>query len=396
MFIFKSPPPLSLYIHVPWCIRKCPYCDFNSHAAADDLPEDAYIDALLSDLDSELPAVWGRTIQTVFIGGGTPSLLSGNAIDRLLSGVRARLPLKPDIEITLEANPGSAEQERFAAYRDAGVTRLSIGVQSFADSSLQALGRVHDSNEALRAARAARQAGFDKINLDLMFGLPAQTVEQALADLQTAISLTPGHLSWYQLTLEPNTLFHAQPPILPDDDAKWEIQQAGQSLLSAEGYTQYEVSAYASGGNRCRHNLNYWRFGDYIGIGAGAHGKITDGGHGVVTRRWKTRHPRHYLASAGCDSCIDGERQLDAGTAIFEFALNHLRLNDGFHLDAFESASGLSRERLLPFVQAAVTAGLLTQQGDHIRHTETGWRFLDDLVACFMPEESEHAGDGKH
>ncbi len=384
MLTFAAPPPLSLYVHFPWCARKCPYCDFNSHPLREALPEQAYVDALLRDLEAELPAVWGRTVQSVFLGGGTPSIFSAAAIDRLLSGVRARLPLSPHAEITLEANPGSAEQEKFAGYREAGVNRLSIGVQSFDADHLQALGRIHDSAEAHAAARAARAAGFDNFNLDLMFGLPRQNREQALADLDAAIALRPAHLSWYQLTLEPNTLFHQRPPPLPDDDAKWAMQEAGQSLLRGHGYTQYEVSAWARDGQRCHHNLNYWRFGDYIGIGAGAHGKITDGGRGVVQRRWKKRHPRDYLAGAGDDAGLEGRRQLEAKELLFEFALNRLRLTEGFSLDDFTAACGLDRQRLQPLLQQAAADGLLRLQADRVSHTERGWRYLDDLLQRFL------------
>jgi putative oxygen-independent coproporphyrinogen III oxidase len=384
MFVFTAPPPLSLYIHFPWCARKCPYCDFNSHAVRGELPEQAYVDALLKDLEQELPDVWGRTVQTIFMGGGTPSLFSAEAIGRLLDGVRARLPLRPGAEITLEANPGSTEQDKFAGYRAAGVNRLSIGIQSFSDSHLQALGRVHDAGEALRAARAAHSAGFGNFNLDLMFGLPGQDVEAAMADLATAARLQPAHLSWYQLTLEPNTLFHSRPPPLPDDELIWAIQQAGQSQLVSQGYTQYEVSAWARDGQCCRHNLNYWRFGDYIGIGAGAHGKITDGGHGVIHRRWKKRHPQDYLATAGTEACIDGRRRLDGGAAVFEFALNRLRLREGFTLDDFTAACGLDREWIVPYLERAADNGLLTLEEDSVRHTERGWRFLDDLIESFL------------
>jgi oxygen-independent coproporphyrinogen-3 oxidase len=384
MFAFAAPPPLSLYVHFPWCARKCPYCDFNSHAVRDELLEHAYVDALLRDLEQELPAVWGRTVQSVFLGGGTPSLFSAAAIDRLLGGVRARLPLNPAAEITLEANPGSAEQGKFAAYREAGVNRLSIGVQSFNATRLQKLGRIHDAGEALRAAQAARDAGFENFNLDLMFGLPEQTLEEALADLATATGLRPPHLSWYQLTLEPNTLFHSRPPPLPDEELQWSIQLAGQSQLAAQGYTQYEVSAWTRGGQACRHNLNYWRFGDYVGIGAGAHGKITDGGQGVIRRRWKKRHPQDYLASAGTPACIEGQRALDAGAAVFEFALNRLRLREGFSLDEFTAACGLDRDRIVPLLERAAADGLLTLDGNSVRHSERGWRFLDNLVERFL------------
>ncbi len=384
MLTFAAPPPLSLYIHFPWCARKCPYCDFNSHSLRDTLPEQAYVDALLRDLELELPAVWGRTVQSVFLGGGTPSLFSAAAIDRLLSGVRARVPLSPHAEITLEANPGSAEQEKFAGYRQAGVTRLSLGIQSFNPEHLQALGRIHDSGEALGAAQAARAAGFDNFNLDLMFGLPRQTREQALADLDAAIALRPAHLSWYQLTLEPNTLFHQRPPPLPDGDEKWAMQTAGQSLLRAHGYNHYEVSAWAREARQCRHNLNYWRFGDYLGIGAGAHGKITDGGQGVIHRRWKKRHPRDYLAAAGGDACLEGQRRLEAQDLVFEFALNRLRLREGFTLEDFTLACGLARQHILPRLQQAAAEGLLRLEADRVGHTERGWRYLDDLVQRFL------------
>ena len=384
MFAFAAPPPLSLYVHFPWCERKCPYCDFNSHAVRDELPEQAYIDALLKDLEQELPAVWGRTVHSVFLGGGTPSLFSPEAIDRLLSGVRARLPLHPQAEITLEANPGSSEQACFAGYRSAGVNRLSIGIQSFNDARLQALGRIHNAGEALGAAQAARAAGFDNLNLDLMYGLPGQDVEQAMADLATATGLQPAHLSWYQLTLEPNTLFHSQPPPLPDEEQLWDIQEQGRSLLGAQGYTQYEVSAWAQAGRQCRHNLNYWRFGDYIGIGAGAHGKITDGGRGVIQRRWKKRHPQDYLAGAGREGCIEGQRQLDAKAALFEFALNRLRLREGFSLEEFSASSGLEGEAIAPLLAQAAADGLLVVSGERVVHTERGWRFLDNLIERFL------------
>ncbi len=387
MFQFKAPPPLSLYIHFPWCIKKCPYCDFNSHAIKDSLPETEYVQALLQDLDTELPHVWGRTVQSIFMGGGTPSLISPEAIDQLLSGIRARLPLKPDAEITLEANPGSAEQQRFSGYRQAGINRLSIGIQSFNNQQLQNLGRIHDATEAHRAAQAARDAGFENFNLDLMFGLPEQTESQAIDDLQQAIELQPTHLSWYQLTLEPNTLFHTRPPTLPDDDSKWAMQEAGQSQLARHGYTQYEVSAYAQAGRTCRHNLNYWKFGDYIGIGAGAHGKITDGGHGVIQRRWKKRHPQDYLETAGTDACTNGQRTLSMAETIFEFALNNLRLKQGFSFDNFEHNSGLSRARIMPLLHQAQSDGLLTVKQDCVMHSAQGWRFLDNLVECFLTEE---------
>jgi len=385
MFKFSAPPPLSLYIHFPWCVHKCPYCDFNSHAIRGEVPESAYIEALLRDLEQELPAVWGRTVQTVFMGGGTPSVFSPQAIDQLLSGVRARLPLNPDAEITLEANPGTVEQEKFAGYREAGVNRLSIGIQSLNDSHLKALERIHNAAEAIRAATAARHAGFDNFNLDLMFGLPGQTTEQSCDDLLAAIELQPAHLSWYQLTLEPNTRFYAQHRL-------WDMQSKGHSQLAAHDYTQYEVSAFALTGRRCRHNLNYWRFGDYIGIGAGAHGKITDGGRGVITRRWKQRHPQAYLATAGGEKCVDDQRDLTGAEAVFEFALNQLRLKQGFDLGEFEASCGLQRSRILPILQQATSDGLLVLDGSKVRHTDEGWRFLNNLLERFLPEETQRAG----
>jgi len=389
---FSAPPPLTLYIHFPWCVHKCPYCDFNSHAIKGEVPESAYVEALLRDLEQELPTVWGRTVQSVFMGGGTPSVFSPQAIDQLLSGVRARLPLSPDAEITLEANPGTVEQGKFAGYREAGVNRLSIGIQSLNDAHLKTLERIHSAAEAIHAATAARRAGFENFNLDLMFGLPGQTTAQSCDDLLAVIELQPTHLSWYQLTLEPNTRFYAMPPLLPDNDRLWDMQNRGHSQLAAHGYTQYEVSAFAQAGWRCRHNLNYWRFGDYIGIGAGAHGKITDGGQGVITRRWKQRHPQAYLQTAGSEQCIDGQHDLTEAEAVFEFALNQLRLRQGFDLDGFEAGCGLQRSRILPILQQATSDGLLVLDGSKVRHTDEGWRFLNDLLERFLPEETQHAG----
>ena len=288
-----SAPPLSLYIHIPWCIRKCPYCDFNSHRAEADLPERGYITARLDDLDVDRAGVQGRRIETIFLGGGTPSLFSAEAISQLLEGVRQRVVLAADAEITLEANPGTAEAGKFRGFRQAGVNRLSLGLQSFNDAQLQRLGRIHGRAEALRAVELARAAGIDNLNLDLMFGLPGQTAEEGLADIRTAIDLQPEHVSYYQLALEPNTVFHKYPPRLPEDEAIWSIQQAGQAMLAEQGYRQYEVSAYARPGRRCRHNLNYWHFGDYLGIGAGAHGKITRMHTGEIIRTAKIRHPQH-------------------------------------------------------------------------------------------------------
>ncbi len=378
---FPAPPPLTLYVHIPWCVRKCPYCDFNSHQADGALPEAAYVDALLADLERELPAVWGRTLHAIFIGGGTPSLFSAEAIDRLLGGLRGLLALKPGLEITLEANPGTLEQGRFAEYRAAGINRLSIGVQSFDAKALERLGRIHGPAEARAAAEAAQAAGFDNINLDLMFGLPGQDITAALADLDRAIALQPAHLSWYQLTLEPNTRFHRFPPELPPPDVVADMAAAGQARLADAGYTRYEVSAYARDGRRCRHNLNYWQFGDYLGIGAGAHQKLTDAAAGRVERSWRLRHPRAYLEAA---DRVGGRRALAPEDLVFEYMLNALRLTEGFTPGDFTARTGLPWSSAAGTVESLVARELL-EAGERIRPTPLGARFLDDLVAEFLP-----------
>ncbi len=381
-------PPLSLYIHIPWCVRKCPYCDFNSHAAGSELPEDAYVAALLADLDQELVAVQGRVLGSIFFGGGTPSLFSAAAIGRILAGVQARIAFAPDIEITLEANPGTFEQAKFADYRRLGINRLSIGVQSFAGDQLQALGRIHDGSEAVRAAQMARDAGFDNFNLDLMHGLPGQDVEGALADLRQAIALEPTHISWYQLTLEPNTLFWSQPPQIPEDDILWDIQEAGQALLATEGYVQYETSAYARAGRRARHNLNYWSFGDFIGIGAGAHGKLTLA-DGRIIRNWKTRLPKDYLAAgellAG-KAFEAGRRELEAGELPFEFMMNALRLVEGVPAALFMQRTGLALAQIEDACAQARAAGLLEADPAVLRPTPRGQLFLNDLLQYFLQD----------
>lgn len=389
MFTFTTLPPLSLYAHIPWCVRKCPYCDFNSHELRGDLPERDYIDALLHDLDQELPGVWGRVVSSIFIGGGTPSLFAPESIDRLLAGVRARLTCAPDLEITLEANPGTVEQGRFREFRAAGVNRLSIGVQSFDDSLLGSIGRIHGRREAIRAAEGAHDAGFASFNLDLMFGLPGQTPDRALQDLSTAMALEPAHLSWYQLTLEPNTYFHRHPPELPDDDFLWEVQRRGQVQLAAHGYTQYEVSAYARAGRACRHNLNYWRYGDYLGIGAGAHQKITDAGAQRVRRSWKLKNPRAYLAAADSDARIGGRSEPDVDEVILEFLMNALRLNAGFETATFERNTGLHFPQVRPQLEGARDRGLL-EADEPWRCSERGRRFLNNLLMEFLPDD-EHA-----
>ena len=381
MFNFTSLPPLSLYVHIPWCVRKCPYCDFNSHEARASIPEQEYIEALLRDLEQDLPRVWGRTIQSIFIGGGTPSLFSPEAIDRLLSGLRARLLFSQEVEITLEANPGTVELERFKGFRQAGINRLSIGIQSFDTQKLKALGRIHGSEEAERAATAARAAGFENFNLDLMFGLPQQTIEQAVADVRRAMQFRPTHLSVYQLTLEPNTLFHAQPPALPDDDVTWEMQCQLQTELAAAGYRQYEVSAYAQPGHECRHNLNYWLFGDYLGIGAGAHGKIT--ARNGITRLWKVKQPKEYLRQAGTPASIGGVDALTRHNVALEFMMNALRLRAGFSPRLFTERTGLPVSAVEKSLRAAESSGLIIWNLDSLRPTETGFRFLNNLVALF-------------
>ena len=498
MFQFTALPPLSLYVHFPWCVRKCPYCDFNSHAVRGEVPEARYIDALLADLEADLPRVWGRPVRSIFLGGGTPSLFSPEAIEQLLAGIRARVTLAPEAEITLEANPGTvaaparpapathmdvqvsrddcmdaggratpgavaeagsrerpafahpcaAETERFRGYRAAGVNRLSIGIQSFDPEQLQKLGRIHGRDEALAAAQAARTAGFDNFNLDLMFGLPQQTLDEALADVRTALALQPAHLSVYQLTLEPNTLFHAQPPALPDDDEIAAMQEALQAELAAADFVQYEVSAYtraapepkyrdahgrasvaggtmpgttdthgrgrktapafvqrrrpqsltasrsalppsmavagAAAGRRCRHNLNYWQFGDYLGIGAGAHAKITDAEG--VTRLWKVKQPRDYLETAGTPAGLGGEQRPGRDDVAFEFMLNALRLTEGVPAMLFSERTGLDLSCMQKPLTQAMARGLLDPGHEHFRPTPLGRRFLNELVALFLPE----------
>lgn len=387
-FHFITTPPLALYIHIPWCVRKCPYCDFNSHEAKQGLQEWEYVEALLRDLEQELPGIWGRTVDSIFIGGGTPSLFSSEAIDRLLAGVRARVSLRPDAEITLEANPGTLEAGKFTEFRAAGVNRLSIGAQSFQDDALQRIGRIHDRRAAIRAAESAHAAGFDNFNLDLMFGLPGQSLSQAMEDLATAAALEPTHLSWYQLTIEPNTWFAHHPPVLPDDDALWTIQEQGQQWLEAAGYTQYEVSAYAQAGRQCRHNLHYWRFHDYLGIGAGAHGKVTDTQQQAIVRRWKQKHPQQYLEQAGTNAVLGGMTRLSPVETRFEFALNRFRLREACSAVQFRDTTGLDEGYLQPPLQQALEAGLLEEVQDRFRTTERGQRFLNDLLALFLPEES--------
>lgn len=377
-------PPLALYVHIPWCIRKCPYCDFNSHVATPELPEQAYVDALLADLELDLHHVHNRPLHSIFIGGGTPSLFSAQALHRLLEGIEQRVSFVPEIEITLEANPGTFEQEKFSDYRALGINRLSIGIQSFADDKLQALGRVHSGAEAIAAVGMARQAGFDNFNLDLMHGLPDQSAEQALADLHTAIDLSPSHLSWYQLTMEPNTVFWSKPPLLPEDDVLWDIQEAGQVLLAKHGFIQYEVSAYARGDAQAQHNLNYWSFGDFLGIGAGAHGKLSSP-QGRIQRTWKTRQPNDYL---------DPDRTFLAGSATlagpdlpFEFLMNALRLTAGVPFKLFSERTGLPVTALQQGLSHAQQRGLLQADPTRLAASPQGQLFLNDLLQIFLTTE---------
>ncbi len=376
----RLPPPLSLYVHLPWCVRKCPYCDFNSHEQRGELPERAYVDALLLDLESQLPRVWGRRLESIFIGGGTPSLFSPEAIDELLSGLRARLPWRPDLEVTLEANPGTAERGFFRGYRDAGVNRLSLGIQSFDPALLREIGRIHDDADAHAAIAQAQAAGFDEVNLDLMFGLPSQSLAQGLADLETAIAARPSHISWYQLTLEPNTLFAARPPVLPADEVVDELFAQGQCVLEHAGYTRYEVSAYAGAGSECRHNRNYWEFGDYLGLGAGAHGKVTDVAAQTVTRLLKPRHPEAYLREPRTISLTP----IEPRSLPFEFMLNALRLTAGVPAELFPERTGLPLEGIGPVLARARARGLLDADPAFLRASEPGLRFLNDLLEMFL------------
>lgn len=378
---FQALPPLSLYIHIPWCVRKCPYCDFNSHEARGGLPEEEYVDALIRDLELSLPQVWGRKVYSVFIGGGTPSLLSAQALERILGSVRMLLPLDVNAEITLEANPGTVEAEKFKGFRDAGVNRLSLGIQSFNTSHLQALGRIHDADEARRAVEIA-QRHFDNINLDLMYALPQQTLEQAGRDVRTALSFAPQHLSCYHLTLEPNTLFYRYPPSLPDDDASGEMQQFIEALLAEHGYQHYETSAFSQPKKQSRHNLNYWQFGDYLGIGAGAHSKIST--HDSVTRLARYKQPQSYMEQVKRGAPVQTEQVLTRDDLCFEFMMNALRLNGGFDAALFSERTSLPLMSIRSELDRAEQRGLLVRDQQRIAPTETGRRFLNDLLEIFL------------
>lgn len=382
---FTTLPPLSLYIHIPWCVRKCPYCDFNSHQIREQPSETAYLNALLADLEQDLPNVWGRSVQSIFIGGGTPSVFSPEFYDELLTSIRGRIKVSAQAEITLEANPGTVDSARFQGYHAAGINRLSLGVQSFQADTLKALGRIHNGQQARDALQALKAAGFENFNLDLMFGLPQQTLEMALADLRTALEFSPPHVSWYQLTLEPNTAFFHQPPELPEDDELWEIQQAGQALLAEKGYQNYEISAYSKTGKRCQHNLNYWEFGDYLGIGAGAHAKISDAAQGTITRCSKQYHPKAYLESAHSSDVINSYQVLVDEDICFEFMLNALRLREGFSERDFSLYTGISFEQVKAPLMRARSYGWLDYDNHRIAPTEQGLRFLNEMLELFVP-----------
>jgi len=379
-------PPLALYIHVPWCVRKCPYCDFNSHGVGRgaDLPEARYLEALIADLDADLPWVAGRELTSIFIGGGTPSLMSADFYRRLLEAVARRFALAPAMEITLEANPGTLERGRFSGYREAGINRLSLGVQSFQDAQLAALGRIHGGEDAVAAVEEARQAGFDNLNIDLMHGLPGQTPELALADIDRALALSPEHLSWYQLTLEPNTEFYALPPALPVEEILWDIQDAGHERLEGAGLARYEISAYARDGLRSRHNLNYWRFGDYLGIGAGAHGKLSvPVSEGLqIQRRWKTRMPDAYLRRLRDPrGFVAGRRDIGEDELALEFAMNALRLVEGVPLTTWQAHTGQPLHSLRRRLITAREKGLLVEDADRLGASSQGLLFLNELLA---------------
>ncbi|MBA2655283.1 MAG: radical SAM family heme chaperone HemW [Gammaproteobacteria bacterium] len=377
--------PLSLYIHIPWCIKKCPYCDFNSHQAGSDLPEMQYIECLINDLEQELPSIWGRNIQTIFIGGGTPSLFSPDALDYLFQQIHARIPYSPHIEITMEANPGTVEQHKFQEFRKMGINRLSLGIQSFQDEKLQRLGRIHTGTEAHNAINTAKEAGFDNFNLDIMFGLPGQSLEDALHDVKNALTHQPTHFSWYQLTIEPNTHYFQFPPKLPDDDYIWEMQEQGQALLNAAGLHQYEISAYSPDHLQCQHNRNYWLFGDYLGIGAGAHSKITDSALGVVKRKWKIKHPKQYLAAKEFTA---GEKIVSSSELPLDFMLNALRLHEPIACALFEERTLLAVDSIQQQLHAAEKLGLITCGVDYFSTTSQGKLFLNDLLQIFSSPDA--------
>ena len=380
---FKALPPLSLYIHIPWCVRKCPYCDFNSHEAREPIAETRYIEALIADLESALPLIWGRKVYTVFFGGGTPSMFSAAGIEQIIAAVRSRVPLSIDAEITLEANPGTFEAEKFRAFRAAGVNRLSIGVQSFNPKHLKALGRIHDDQQAHAAIELAR-AHFDNFNLDLMYGLPEQTLDEACADIEAALSFSPPHISAYHLTLEPNTYFHRYPPPLPDDDASARMQEAIEQRLDTAGFRHYETSAFAQPGKQARHNMNYWTFADYLGIGAGAHSKISFPDR--IARQMRYKQPRQYMDNAARGNAIQEQHDVATEDIPFEFMMNALRLTNGFPVVLFQERAGIPWTSVLKALDEAERRGLIERDHSRVKPTKLGQRFLNDLLQLFLPE----------
>lgn len=380
-----SNPPLSLYVHMPWCVRKCPYCDFNSHAVKEKLPAEKYIRALIADLEQDLPLVWGRPLQSIYFGGGTPSLFAAGLIGEFLSAVRARLVLRPDIEITLEANPGTIEHDSFSAYAEAGINRVSLGVQSFEDGLLDRIGRIHGRHEIEQSLQSLIEAGITNFNIDLMYALPDQDPAQSRRDIELAIEANPAHISFYQLTIEPNTAFAAQPPRLPVDDLAWDMQQTGLEVLAAAAYVPYEISAYAKTGLQSRHNMNYWRYGDFLAVGAGAHGKITIPAENKVQRYIKHRHPRRYLQAMENGDWLAERRLLTDEERVFEFFLNQLRLKHGVYIDDFSARTGLPWQVVESRVRQAVDKGLLEVHQRRLRPTGLGWRFVNDIQQVFLP-----------
>ena len=385
--LFTDNPPLSLYIHIPWCVKKCPYCDFNSHAVKGEIDEQAYLEALTLDLQQDLPLIWGRRINSIFIGGGTPSLLSPEFYEQLFSNIRSLILIQPGAEITLEANPGTAEASRFLGYFQSGINRISLGVQSFDDQQLQSLGRIHNSSQVFKAYDMAINAGFKRINLDLMYGLPQQSVEQGLHDLQQAINLKPQHISWYQLTLEPNTVFYANPPQIPEEDSLETLMNLGLERLQQNDYHRYEVSAFCQSGEESRHNLNYWQFGDYLGIGAGAHSKITYALKQQILRRHKFKQPRSYMDNSR--AYLAAETEIETQEIPLEFMLNALRLIKGVPVDLFAKHSGLPANRLDKVIRNAQKKGLMENWPTRIQTTALGLNYLNDTLSYFFSEEFE-------
>lgn len=380
-----KPPPLSLYVHMPWCVRKCPYCDFNSHQSPQNLPADEYIQALIADLEEDLPMVWGRPVGSIYFGGGTPSLFNADQISVFLSAVRARLDLRPDVEITLEANPGTIEHDSFSAYANAGINRVSLGVQSFDDDLLKRIGRIHGRQEVEQSLVSLKAAGISNFNIDLMYALPGQSPAQSRCDIELAVAANPAHVSFYQLTIEPNTVFASQPPPLPAEDIAWDMQQAGLELLEAAGFGQYEISAYAKPGLQSRHNMNYWRYGDFLAVGAGAHGKITLPAEDKLLRYAKHRQPKRYLKALQSRDWLAQSRELTREDRIFEFFLNQLRLKNGVYMDDFSARTGLDWQVVESRVQQALDQDLLEISGKRLRPTELGWKFVNDIQQLFLP-----------